>query len=75
MITGLRLLRLVWPEASRVRLVMMEIYTDVPDQATQDALGQLSGWLDQADEPPPPPLREPTRSAGTAGERGEWLID
>jgi integrase len=36
---------------SRIALTM-EIYTDVPDQATRDALGKLSGWLDQADEPP-----------------------
>jgi hypothetical protein len=37
---------------SRIALTM-EIYTEVPDQATRDALGKLSGWLDQADEPPP----------------------
>ena len=34
--------------------VTMEIYTEVPDQATRDALGKLSEWLDQADEPAPP---------------------
>ena len=36
---------------SRVALTM-EIYTEVPDQAARDALGKLSSWLDQADEPP-----------------------
>jgi hypothetical protein len=34
---------------SRIALTM-EIYTDVPEQGTRDALGKLSGWLDQADE-------------------------
>ena len=34
---------------SRIAMTM-EIYTEVPDQATRDALGKLSGWLDQADE-------------------------
>jgi hypothetical protein len=33
---------------SRIALTM-EIYTEVPGQATRDALGKLSGWLDQAD--------------------------
>jgi integrase len=32
---------------SRIALTM-EIYTEVPDQATRDALGKLSDWLDQA---------------------------
>jgi hypothetical protein len=31
---------------SRIALTM-EIYTEVPDQATRDALGKLSNWLDQ----------------------------
>jgi hypothetical protein len=25
----------------------MEIYSEVPDQATRDVLGRLSGWLDE----------------------------
>ena len=37
---------------NRIALTM-EIYTEVPAQATRDALGKLSGWLDQADELPP----------------------
>jgi hypothetical protein len=37
---------------SRIALTM-EIYTEVPDQATRDALGKLRGWLDKADEPQP----------------------
>lgn len=34
---------------SRIALTM-EIYTEVPDQATRDALGKLSAWLDEADD-------------------------
>ena len=34
---------------SRISLTM-EIYTDVPDPATREALGKLGNWLDQADE-------------------------
>ena len=34
---------------SRIAMTM-EIYTEVPDQATRDALGKLSGWLEQAGE-------------------------
>lgn len=41
---------------SRIALTM-EIYTDVPDPATRDALGKLSGWLDQSDQPPPVALQ------------------
>ena len=26
----------------------MKIYIEVPEQATRDALGRLSGWLDEA---------------------------
>src|ERR1700733_2858673 len=37
---------------SRISMTM-EIYTQVPDQATRDALGKLSDWLDQADDTPP----------------------
>jgi integrase len=33
---------------SRISLTM-DIYTDVPDPATREALGKLSAWLDQAD--------------------------
>jgi hypothetical protein len=35
---------------SRISLTM-EIYTDVPDPATREALGKLGNFLDQADEP------------------------
>jgi hypothetical protein len=48
----------VYPRVTMVILrhsrsaLTMEIYTEVPDQATRDALGKLSGWLDRADEPP-----------------------
>jgi integrase-like protein len=37
---------------SRISMTM-EIYTQVPDQATRDALGKLSDWLDQGDDTPP----------------------
>jgi hypothetical protein len=37
---------------SRISLTM-DIYTDVPDPATRDALGKLGNWLDQADDPTP----------------------
>jgi hypothetical protein len=37
---------------SRISMTM-EIYTQVPDQATRDALAKLSDWLDQADDKPP----------------------
>jgi hypothetical protein len=33
---------------SRIALTM-KIYIEVPEQATRDALGRLSGWLDEAD--------------------------
>ncbi|HEY1664213.1 MAG TPA: hypothetical protein VGG54_00850 [Trebonia sp.] len=33
---------------SRIALTM-KIYIEVPGQATRDALGRLSGWLDEAD--------------------------
>lgn len=33
---------------SRIALTM-EIYSDVPDQATRNALGKLGDWLDRAD--------------------------
>lgn len=36
---------------SRIAMTM-EIYTDVPDPATREALGKLSAWLDQADDQP-----------------------
>jgi hypothetical protein len=32
---------------SRIALTM-KIYIEVPEQATRDALGRLSGWLDEA---------------------------
>lgn len=35
---------------SRISLTM-DIYTDVPDPATREALGKLGNWLDQADDP------------------------
>ena len=41
----------------------MEIYTEVPDKATRDALGKLSGWLDQANEPPSPAPPKETNGA------------
>jgi hypothetical protein len=47
--------------------VTMEIYTEVPDKATRDALGKLSDWLDQADELPPAPRGE--TDAADADER------
>jgi integrase len=34
---------------SRIALTM-EIYTQVPDKVTRDALRRLSDWLDQGDE-------------------------
>jgi hypothetical protein len=34
---------------SRISLTM-DIYTDVPDLATREALGKLGDWLDQADD-------------------------
>jgi integrase len=37
---------------SRISMTM-EIYTQMPDQATRDALGKLSDWLDQADDTSP----------------------
>jgi hypothetical protein len=33
---------------SRIALTM-KIYVEAPEQATRDALGRLSGWLDKAD--------------------------
>jgi integrase len=35
---------------SRISLTM-DVYTDVPDPATREALGKLGNWLDQADDP------------------------
>jgi hypothetical protein len=32
----------------------MEIYTQVPDRTTRDALRRLSDWLGQADDEPGP---------------------
>jgi integrase len=32
--------------------ITMEVYTDVPDPATREALGKLGNWLDQADDAP-----------------------
>jgi hypothetical protein len=47
-----------------------QIYTEVPDEATRDALGKLSGWLDQADEPPTQP-EETNRRVDETEEHNE----
>jgi hypothetical protein len=50
---------------SRISMTM-EIYTRAPDQAAPDALGELSDWLDQADDT----VRDPADDTEDGSARG-----
>jgi hypothetical protein len=47
----------------------MEIYTQVPDKTTRDALRRLSDWLGQGDKPGPRGADE-DKEDGTSGQPG-----
>jgi hypothetical protein len=49
---------------------MMEIYTQVPDKTTRDALKRLSDWLGQADDEPGPRGAEDGQEDDTSGQPG-----
>jgi hypothetical protein len=48
----------------------MEIYTQVPDKTTRDALRRLSDWLGQGDDEPGPRGAGEDREDGTGGQPG-----
>jgi integrase len=47
--------------------ITMEVYTDVPDPATREALGKLGDWLDQTDEAPDDDAGTPVEDDAGAG--------